>query len=111
MWQTCFAENNNSKMFSYAIAIRKSSSVGGCFVTLESTVFPLSVVHSRSKLQTKQEYGAVVLGYFEIRSAAENKEEYILSVGGLALIMIWRITFHSSFKERDYSFSHSVALL
>lgn len=43
-----------------------------------ATVFPLSVVHSKGQTLC----GGVVLGYSEIRSAAHNKAEYIISVGG-----------------------------
>lgn len=59
------------------------------FLTLGYYVSPLSVVHS----QSKQSVVVWFLGYFEIRRAAENKEEHIIDVGGLAFIVTYQITF------------------
>lgn len=54
-----------------------SSSVGGHFLTLELLFF------HHQWCTTRIECDGVVLGYLEIRIAAENKEEY-MTVGGLA---------------------------
>lgn len=56
-----------------------SSSVGGHFLTLDLLFF--SIISDAQQEQI--ECDGVVLGYLEIRIAAENKEEY-MTVGGLA---------------------------
>lgn len=64
---TAAAQTSNSSGMSCAVS--------GHFLTLKSTVFLLSVVHSQRER-----------GYFKISGAAKNKKEYIIGVEGLALI-------------------------